>query len=224
MHDTLSYFQKDPIHRQHHHHQLTFGLLYAYSEDFVLPLSHDEVVHGKGSLANKMPGDEWQKHANLRALYAWMWAHPGKKLLFMGGELGQWTEWNHDASVEWHLAAYPRHAGLMKLVGRLNALYRQEGSLFESDFWPQGFQWVQADAAAENVYVFVRRGHNAWREVVCVANLSPVVRQWRVGVPGGGWWAEILNTDAAEFGGSNVVNAPLQGRAPARGTASPPAW
>ncbi|MDP1824482.1 MAG: 1,4-alpha-glucan branching protein GlgB [Archangium sp.] len=210
MHDTLSYFQKDPIHRQHHHHQLTFGLLYAYSEDFVLPLSHDEVVHGKGSLANKMPGDEWQKQANLRALYGWMWAHPGKKLLFMGNELGQWTEWNHDSSVEWHLGAFPRHAGMMKLVGRLNALYRQEGSLFESDFWPQGFQWVQADAAADNVYIFVRRGHNAWREIVCVANMSPVVRQWRVGVPGGGWWAEILNTDAAEFGGSNVLNAPLK--------------
>ena len=210
MHDTLSYFQKDPIHRQHHHRQLTFGLLYAYSEDFVLPLSHDEVVHGKGSLANKMPGDEWQKQANLRALYGWMWAHPGKKLIFMGNELGQWTEWNHDGSVEWHLGALPRHAGMMKLVSRLNALYRQEGSLFESDFSPQGFQWVQADAAADNVYIFVRRGHNAWREVVCVANLSPIVRQWRVGVPGGGWWAEILNTDAAEFGGSNVVNAPLK--------------
>ena len=213
MHDTLSYFQNDPIHRQHHHHQLTFGLLYAYSEDFVLPISHDEVVHGKGSLANKMPGDEWQKQANLRALYGWMWAHPGKKLIFMGNELGQWTEWNHDASVEWHLTALPRHAGVMKLVGKLNALYRQEGALFESDFWPQGFQWVQADAAADNVYIFVRRGHNAWREIVCVANLSPIVRQWRVGVPGGGWWAEILNTDAAEFGGSNVINAPLKAEA-----------
>ena len=208
MHDTLSYFQKDPIYRQHHHHQLTFGLVYAYSENFVLPLSHDEVVHGKGSLLNKMPGDDWQKMANLRALYSWMWAHPGKKLLFMGGELGQSSEWNHDGSIDWHLTAHERHGGLMKLVSRLNALYRAEGALFETDFWPQGFQWVQADAASDNVYLFVRRGRNAWREIVCVANLTPVVREWRVGVPGGGWWAEILNSDATEFGGSGVVNAP----------------
>ncbi len=208
MHDTLSYFQKDPIYRQHHHHQMTFGLVYAYSENFVLPLSHDEVVHGKGSLVNKMPGDDWQKFANLRSLYGWMWAHPGKKLLFMGGELGQRSEWNHDSSIDWHLVTNERHAGLMKLVSKLNALYRHEGALFETDFWPQGFQWVQPDAAADNVYLFVRRGRNAWREVVCVANLAPVVREWRVGVPGGGWWSEILNTDAAEFGGSNVVNAP----------------
>ncbi len=208
MHDTLSYFEKDPFFRQHHHHQLTFGLTYAYTEDFVLPLSHDEVVHGKKSLLGKMPGDEWQKFANLRALYGWMWAHPGKKLLFMGGEFGQATEWNHDAQLPWDVASFGRHAGLSKLVSRLNAVYRAEGALFEGDFWPQGFQWVQADATQENVYVFVRRGHNAWREVVCVANLSPVVREWRVGVPGGGWWAEILNTDASEFGGSGVVNAP----------------
>ncbi|MFO0599025.1 MAG: 1,4-alpha-glucan branching protein GlgB [Myxococcaceae bacterium] len=208
MHDTLKYFEKDPIYRKHHHHQMTFGLMYAYSEQFVLPLSHDEVVHGKKSLLGKMPGDEWQKRANLRALYAWMWAHPGKKLLFMGGELGQPTEWNHDASVEWHLAANPQHGGIAKLLAKLNALYRQEGSLFETDFHPQGFQWVQADAVEENVYVFIRRGRNAWREIVCVANLNPSVREYRVGLPGGGWWAEILNTDSGEFGGSNVVNAP----------------
>ncbi|MBL8918904.1 MAG: 1,4-alpha-glucan branching enzyme, partial [Myxococcaceae bacterium] len=213
MHDTLKYFEKDPVYRQHHHHQLTFGLVYAYSENFVLPLSHDEVVHGKGSLLNKMPGDEWQKFANLRALYAWMWAHPGKKLLFMGGELGQWSEWNHDTSVDWHLAQVPRHAGLLKLLGRLNALYRQEGALHETDFWHLGFQWIQADAANDNVYLFVRRGRNAWREIVCVANLSPAVRDWRVGVPAGGWWAEILNTDAAEFGGSNVINEPRKAEA-----------
>ncbi|MFT3708984.1 MAG: 1,4-alpha-glucan branching protein GlgB [Archangium sp.] len=208
MHDTLQYFEKDPIYRQHHHRQLTFGLMYAYSERFVLPLSHDEVVHGKKSLLNKMPGDEWQKRANLRALYGWMWAHPGKKLLFMGSEFGQGLEWNHDAAIEWHLATNPAHAGLMRLLAKLNGLYRAEGSLFETDFLPQGFQWVQADAAVDNVYVFIRRGRNAWREIVCVANMSPVVREWRVGVPGGGWWAEILNTDASEFGGSNVVNAP----------------
>jgi 1,4-alpha-glucan branching enzyme len=208
MHDTLKYFEKDPIFRVHHHHQLTFGLMYAYSERFVLPLSHDEVVHGKRSLLQKMPGDDWQKLANLRALYGWMWAHPGKKLLFMGSEFGQVHEWNHDASIEWHLAANPHHAGVMRLLAKLNGLYRTEGALFETDFSAQGFQWVQADCAAENVYTFVRRGRNAWREVVCVANLSPLVREWRVGVPGGGWWAEVLNTDASEFGGSNVVNTP----------------
>jgi 1,4-alpha-glucan branching enzyme len=217
MHDTLSYFQKDPIYRQHHHHQLTFGLVYQYSEDFVLPLSHDEVVHGKRSLLQKMPGDDWQKFANLRALYAWMWAHPGKKLLFMGGEFAQWAEWNHDSSLDWHLADFGPHQGVLQLVTRLNALYRAEGALHEGDFWPRGFQWIQPDAATANVYAFVRRGHNAWREIVCVANLSPVVKQdWRVGVPAGGWWGEVLNTDALEFGGSGVVNAPRK--------AEPKAW
>lgn len=213
MHDTLSYFEKDPLYRQHHHHQLTFGLMYQYTEDFVLPLSHDEVVHGKKSLLGKMPGDEWQKFANLRALYGWMWAHPGKKLLFMGQEFGQATEWNHDASLPWDVAGFDRHAGLSRLVSKLNALYRAEGALHEGDFWPQGFQWVQANAASENVYVFIRRGHNAWRELVCVANLSPVVREWRVGVPSGGWWGEILNTDAGAFGGSGVTNGPVKATA-----------
>jgi len=205
MHDTLKYFEKEPVHRKYHHHQLTFGLLYAWSEDFVLPLSHDEVVHGKRSLANKMPGDDWQKLANLRALYGWMWAHPGKKLLFMGGEFAQWNEWNNESSLDWHLAGFERHQGVMELVKRLNGLYRAEGALHESDFWAQGFQWVQADQANENVYSFIRRGKNPWREVLCVANLSPVVREeWRLGVPAGGWWGEILNTDATEFGGSGV--------------------
>ncbi len=213
MHDTLSYFEKEPIYRKHHHHQLTFGSTYAYTEDFVLPLSHDEVVHGKKSLLSKMPGDDWQKFANLRALYAFMWAHPGKKLLFMGGEFGQVTEWNHDAQLPWDIAQVDRHAGLARLVARLNELYRAEGALFESDFWPPGFQWIQADAAEENVYVFVRRGRNAWREVVCVMSLSPVVREWRVGVPAGGWWQELLTTDAVQFGGSGVVNQPLKAEA-----------
>ncbi len=209
MHDTLKYFEKDPVHRRFHHNQLSFGLLYAFTEDFVLPLSHDEVVHGKRSLLSKMPGDDWQKFANLRALYAWMWAHPGKKLLFMGGELGQWAEWNNDQSLDWHLAGFDRHAQLLALVARLNGLYRSEGSLFESDFSAQGFQWVQADNADTNSYAFVRRGRNAWRELLVVANLSPVVREkYRVGAPGGGWWAEVLNTDAHEFGGSGLVNAP----------------
>jgi 1,4-alpha-glucan branching enzyme len=174
----------------------------------VLPLSHDEVVHGKGSLLNKMPGDEWQKLANLRALYGWMWAHPGKKLLFMGGEFGQWSEWSNDRSLDWHLAGFERHRQLMALVGRLNQLYRAEGSLHETDFSAQGFQWVQPDNGDDNTYAFIRRGVNAWRELLCVANLSPVVREgYRVGVPSGGMWAELLNTDASEFGGSGITNA-----------------
>ncbi len=209
MHDTLQYFSKDPVHRKFHHHQLTFGLLYAFNEDFVLPLSHDEVVHGKGSLLNKMPGDEWQKFANLRALYAWMWAHPGKKLVFMGGEFGQSSEWNNDSSLDWHLTQYPLHAGVQRLMAALNHLHRSEGALHELDFSAQGFQWIQADNADTSVYVFLRRGKNAWREIVCVANLTPVVREnYRVGLPAGGWWAEVLNTDAQEFGGSGVTNAP----------------
>ncbi len=209
MHDTLKYFEQDPLYRKHHHHQLTFGLLYAYSEDFVLPLSHDEVVHEKRSLLSKMPGDEWQQLANLRALYGWMWAHPGKKLLFMGGELGQRQEWSEMRSLDWHLLRQEPHRKLGDLIGALNEGYRREGALFESDFEAQGFQWVQADAADPSVYAFLRRGRNAWREVLCVANLTPVVRhEYRVGVPCGGHWAEILNTDEQRFGGSGVVNAP----------------
>jgi 1,4-alpha-glucan branching enzyme len=217
MHDTLSYFSKEPVHRKYHHHQLTFGLLYAYSENFVLPLSHDEVVHGKRSLLSKMPGDGWQQLANLRALLAWMWAHPGKKLVFMGTELGQWREWNADSSLDWHLWEHASHRKLGDLLSRLNALYRAEGALHETDFHPGGFQWIQADNADANTYAFVRRGRNAWREIVCVANLSPVVRPgWKVGVPSGGTWTELLNTDAAEFGGSDVRNGPQ--------VASPEAW
>jgi 1,4-alpha-glucan branching enzyme len=209
MHDTLKYFEKDPIHRRWHHHQLTFGLLYAYSEDFVLPLSHDEVVHGKKSMLGKMPGDEWQQFANLRALYAWMWAHPGKKLLFMGGEFGQRQEWSDGRSLDWHLLQQAPHAQLMALVAALNEGYRHEGALFETDFHPQGFQWIQADTADVSVYAFVRRGRNPYREVVCIANLTPEVRHdYRVGVPSGGWWAEILNSDDHRFGGSGVSNAP----------------
>jgi 1,4-alpha-glucan branching enzyme len=209
MHDTLKYFEHEPVHRKYHHHQLTFGLLYAYSENFVLPLSHDEVVHGKRSLLSKMPGDTWQQLANLRALLAWMWAHPGKKLVFMGTELGQWKEWNADGSLDWHLRDFEQHRKLGDLISRLNGLYRAEGALHETDFHPAGFQWIQADNAEANTYAFVRRGRNAWREIVCVANLSPVVRRgWKVGVPAGGTWTELLNTDGEEFGGSNVRNGP----------------
>ena len=211
MHDTLKYFEKEPIHRKWHHHQLTFGLLYAYSEDFVLPLSHDEVVHGKRSMLNKMPGDAWQQFANLRALYAWMWAHPGKKLLFMGGEFGQRQEWAEARSLDWHLLEDDAHRQLMELVGVLNETYRREGALFETDFHAQGFQWIQADSSDPSVYAFVRRGRNPWRELVCVANFTPVVRHdYRIGLPSGGWWAEILNTDDRQFGGSGVTNAPFK--------------
>jgi 1,4-alpha-glucan branching enzyme len=209
MHDVLSYFSKEAIHRKHHHHQLTFGLLYAWSEKFVLPLSHDEVVHEKRSLLSKMPGDEWQRFANLRALYSFMWAHPGRKLLFMGGEFGQVSEWNEAGTLDWASLEIPKHRQVMHLVGRLNELYLEQGALFESDDWPQGFEWIQANCENENVFSFVRRGKNNWREVICVANLSPVVRAgWRLGVPRGGLWAEILNSDAVDFGGSGVTNSP----------------
>nr|WP_255653399.1 1,4-alpha-glucan branching protein GlgB [Myxococcus sp. XM-1-1-1] len=207
MHDTLSYFSKDPIYRQYHHNQLTFGLLYAFSEHFMLPLSHDEVVHGKGSLYGRMPGDPWQKRANLRALFAWMWAHPGKKLLFMGGEFGQPAEWNHDKSLDWHLTQDPGHGGIMRLVATLNRVYRELPALHDADSEPVGFQWLQPDSAASNVLAFVRRSRQPGRHVVCVANLSPAVREnYRVGFPLHTSYAEIVNSDAGEFGGSNVGN------------------
>nr|WP_253895449.1 1,4-alpha-glucan branching protein GlgB [Corallococcus exercitus] len=207
MHDTLSYFSKDAVYRQYHHNQLTFGLLYAFSEHFMLPLSHDEVVHGKGSLYGRMPGDEWQKRANLRALFAWMWAHPGKKLLFMGGEFGQPAEWNHDKSLDWHLLHDPGHKGIQKLVGDLNRIYRDLPALYDSDSEPVGFQWLQPDASAANVLAFVRRSRTPGRHVVCVANLSPVPREdYRVGFPLHGRYVELVNTDAGEYGGSGLGN------------------
>jgi 1,4-alpha-glucan branching enzyme len=207
MHDTLSYFSKDPLYRRFHHNQLTFGLLYAYSEHFVLPLSHDEVVHGKGSLYGKMPGDPWRKRANLRSLFAWMWAHPGKKLLFMGGELGQPAEWNHDQSLDWHLLETPEHGGIQRLVCALNATYREDPALYELDDEPAGFQWIQPDAAEVNVFAFLRRAKEG-PPLICVANLSPEPRHgYRIGLPALGRYVEVLNTDASEFGGSGVANA-----------------
>ncbi|MBL8952268.1 MAG: 1,4-alpha-glucan branching enzyme, partial [Myxococcaceae bacterium] len=204
MHDTLSYFSKDPFFRKHHHNQLTFGTLYAWSENFVLPLSHDEVVHGKGSLIGKMPGDDWQKLANLRALYGWMWAHPGKKLLFMGGELAQHHEWNNDASLDWHLLEQPGHQGIMALVSELNRVMREEPALYRWDFKPEGFAWVQADSRDLNTFAFLRKAHDA-RQVLVVANFSPVVREgYRVGAPHGGKWRVLLDSDGRMFGGSGV--------------------
>ncbi len=205
MHDTLDYLQRDPVYRRFHHHQLTFSLMYAFSENFILPLSHDEVVHGKGSLLQKMPGDRWQQLANLRALYAYMWAHPGKKLLFMGGELAQEREWDVEGSLEWHLLERPEHAGVRSLVRDLNRLYRSEPALWEIDFDPSGFRWLEANDAANNVVAFARQGLGDTRPVVCVCNFSPVPQHgYRVGMPRAGRWQELLNTDSSHYGGSDV--------------------
>ncbi|MBS1302580.1 1,4-alpha-glucan branching protein GlgB [Loktanella sp. SALINAS62] len=207
MHDTLEYMQQDPIHRKYHHHSMTFGLVYAFSENFVLPLSHDEVVHGKGSMLNKMPGDRWQQFANLRAYYGFMWGHPGKKLLFMGCEFGQDREWNHDQSLDWHLLDDPMHDGVRKLVADLNALYRSEPGLHERDCQPEGFDWIEGGDTQNNVFSFVRYGEEGTKPVVVVCNMSPVLRQdYRIGVPQSGQWREALNSDAADYGGSGAGN------------------
>ncbi len=207
MHDTLRYMAHDPVHRRHHHNDMTFGMVYAYSEHFVLPISHDEVVHGKGSLLGKMPGDDWQKLANLRAYLGFMWTHPGKKLLFMGCEFGQLGEWNHDASPEWHLLDDPRHRGIQRLVRDLNNFYVAEPALHESDCQPSGFRWVVGDDSANSVFAFVRMSPNA-PDVLAVCNMTPVPRHdYRIGVAEGGIWEEALNTDAAAYGGSNLGNA-----------------
>ncbi|HEX3226923.1 MAG TPA: 1,4-alpha-glucan branching protein GlgB [Gaiellaceae bacterium] len=207
MHDTLTYFQKDPVYRRFHHHTLTFSLMYAFSENFILPLSHDEVVHGKRSLLDKMPGDRWQKFANLRSLYAYMWAHPGKKLLFMGGELGEWEEWNYDGSLHWNLLEYAEHQGVQSLIRDLNRNYRTQPALHEVDFDPSGFRWLEANDATNNVLAFARLDANGERPVVCVLNLSPVPRyEYRVGMPVCCRWTELLNTDSAFYGGSGVGN------------------
>jgi 1,4-alpha-glucan branching enzyme len=207
MHDTLEYMSNDSVFRRYHHHQLTFGLLYAWSERFILPLSHDEVVHGKGSLIGKMPGDVWQKRANLRALLGWMWAHPGKPLLFMGGEIGQFDEWSHDRSVDWHLLEYPEHEGIRRLVRDLNLVYRERHSLFERDVTPEGFRWIDAGNADQNVISFLRYDANGHPGIACIANFSPVVHQrFRIGLPLGGHWSEVINSDADVYGGGNVRN------------------
>jgi 1,4-alpha-glucan branching enzyme len=208
MHDTLAYFQQDPIYRRWHHHELTFSLMYAFTENFILPLSHDEVVHGKGSLYNKMAGsDKWQKLANLRCLYAYMWAHPGKKLLFMGGELAQETEWSHERSLDWHLLEDERHAGIQRLVRDLNRGYRDEPALWEVDFEPAGFYWIEPNDAESNVVAFARTSKNHQRVIVFVANLSPIPRgPYRLGLPRAGRWREVLNTDSTFYGGSDTGN------------------
>ena len=211
MHDTLAYMSLDPIHRRHHHHKMTFGMVYASSENFVLPLSHDEVVHGKGSLLGKMPGDRWQKFANLRAYLAFMWAHPGKKLLFMGGEFAQEREWNHDRSLDWHLLDDPLHLGVQNVVRDLNRHYRALPPLHELDDDPAGFEWIEADDVDNSVYSFLRKDRSGEGTVLVICNMTPVVRHgYRVGVPVEAPWTELLNTDSEYYGGSGV---PVEARA-----------
>jgi 1,4-alpha-glucan branching enzyme len=207
MHDTLSYLSRDPIHRRYHNNELTFRLVYAFSENFVLPLSHDEVVHGKGSLLQKMAGDEWQKFANLRLLFGYMYAQPGKKLLFMGSEFGQWQEWNHEASLDWHLVQYDTHLGVQRWVTDLNQLYGREPALHELDCDAAGFHWVDCSDADQSILSFLRQGRSAQENLLVVCNFTPVVRyNYRVGVPYGGFWREELNSDAKGYGGSGQGN------------------
>ena len=207
MHDTLEYMSKDPLFRRYHHNKLTFRMIYAFHENFVLPLSHDEVVYGKSSLIGKMPGDEWQKFANLRALFGYVYAQPAKKLLFMGGEFGQWREWVHDSSLDWDLLDYPLHAGLQRWVEDLNRLYRSEPALHELDCDPAGFEWIDCNDADSSVLSLIRKAKSSSAIMLVLCNFTPVPRySYRVGTPRGGQWQEILNSDAARYGGSNMGN------------------
>jgi 1,4-alpha-glucan branching enzyme len=207
MHDTLNYLTKDPVYRRYHQNDMTFSLLYAFNENFVLPLSHDEVVHGKGSLVNKMAGDEWQKFANLRSYYGFMWGHPGKKLLFMGGEFAQWQEWNFDSSLEWPATQSPNHQGVQNFMRDLNALYKREPALYEDDFEWTGFNWIDANDSDNSVFSFIRNAKSSDEFIVVVTSFTPVVRHgYRVGVPNQGFYQEILNSDSSHYWGSNVGN------------------
>ena len=209
MNDTLGYFHEDPIHRKYHHDEVTFSLIYAFSENFCLPLSHDEIVHGKGSLLDQMPGDMWQKFANLRLLYSYMWTHPGKKLLFMGGDFGQWNEWNCEESLQWDLLQWESHQGLQKLVADLNALYRREPALYEVDFDYTGFEWVDAHSRDQSVLAYLRKARNPEDMLAICMNMTPVpLTMHRLGVPHGGTWNEIFNSDSEYYSGSNVGNFP----------------
>jgi 1,4-alpha-glucan branching enzyme len=221
MHDTLEYMRQDPIYRRYHHNKLTFRMLYAFHENFVLPLSHDEVVYGKGSLIGKMPGDDWQKFANLRALFGYMYAQPSKKMLFMGGEFGQWREWAHDAVLQWELLEFPLHAGLQKWVRDLNHFYRSEPALHQWDCDPAGFEWIDCGDAESSVVSLIRKGKTTSTIVLAACNFTPLPRySYRLGAPRGGFWQEAMNSDAAEYGGSNMGNLggvdaapiPLHGR------------
>jgi 1,4-alpha-glucan branching enzyme len=207
MHDTLQYMSRDPVHRTHHHNEITFRAIYAFNENFILPLSHDEVVHGKASLLSKMPGDDWQKFANLRLLYGNLYTQPGKKLLFMGGEFGQWHEWNHDRELDWALLDHAPHAGLARWVRDLNTAYRGEPALHELDCEPQGFRWVECNDAERSVLVYERTGHSTSDVLLVAFNLTPVPRpNYRIGVRHSGSWKEVLNSDAPLYGGSGQGN------------------
>jgi 1,4-alpha-glucan branching enzyme len=216
MHDTLEYFSKDPVYRKYGHNQLTFSILYAFTENFMLSLSHDEVVHGKGSLLDKMPGDDWQKFANMRLLLGYMYTHPGKKLLFMGAEIGQWSEWDHEKSLDWHLLQYPSHWSLQTWMKHLNILYRGEPALYELDFVNEGFAWGDISDWEQSVVSFFRKGRSPGDTLLIVCNFTPVPRHhYRVGVPSSGRWREVLNSDSKEYGGSGQGNFGGVGSMPA---------
>jgi len=207
MHDTLDYFSKDPIFRKYHHNQLTFSIWYAFSENFLLPLSHDEVVHGKGSLIGKMPGDEWQRNANLRLLFGYMYGHPGKKLIFMGGEIGQWKEWNHEEGLEWFVLDYPFHRGIRDWVRDLNHLYRNEPALYKLDFSQEGFEWVDFHDWQQSIISFIRKAGEGNQVILVICNFTPVPRyNYLVGVPEAGFWKELLNSDSTYYAGSGLGN------------------
>ena len=207
MHDTLEYMSKDPVHKKYHHNRLTFTIWYAFTENFILPLSHDEVVHGKGALIGKMPGDEWQKNANLRLLFGYMYAHPGKKLLFMGDEFAQWKEWNHDESLEWHALEYPPHQGVQKWVRDLNHLYTSEPAMYELDFSPEGFEWVDYSDYEKSIVSFIRRAKDPDDFMIFIFNFTPVPRyDYRIGVPVHGFYREVLNSDSGQYWGSGTGN------------------
>ena len=231
MNDTLRYMREDPIHRRYHHNELTFSMIYAFTENFCLPFSHDEVVHGKGSLLDQMPGDLWQRFANLRLLYSYMWTHPGKKVLFMGDEIGQWHEWNHDESVQWHLLQWESHQGIQRLIMDLNRIYKQQPALHEVDFESEGFEWIDSQSADESVLAYARRAKESNDVVVTALNMTPVPRlEHRIGVPGPGYYEEIFNSDSERYAGSNVGNGggvhaeqiPWHGRDWSVGMALPP--
>jgi 1,4-alpha-glucan branching enzyme len=208
MHDVLEYVARDPVHRRWWHNELTFSMIYAFTENFILPFSHDEIVHGKRSLLDKMPGDVWQKCATLRLLYAFMYGHPGKKLLFMGSEFGQWREWNHDTSLDWHLLAESFHRGIQALVRDLNRVYRNEAALHQVDYDPAGFQWIDCNDNENSVVSFVRRARSAADHLIVACNFTPVPRAgYRIGAPVAGFYRELMNTDAALYGGSDIGNA-----------------
>jgi 1,4-alpha-glucan branching enzyme len=219
------------VHRSYHHDLITFSLLYAFTENFMLPFSHDEVVHGKGSMIGKMPGDQWQKFANLRLLYGYMFGHPGKKLLFMGDEFGQWREWNHDRSLDWDLLAYPNHAGLQRWVRDLNTFYRAEPALYELDAEPAGFEWIDCNDSHSSIISFLRHSKDGRRDILFVCNFTPVPRyNYRVGVPAGEKWIEALNSDAPLYGGGGLGNCgraewspiPIHGRPTSLSITVPP--